>query len=420
MTKTLKTLVIGAGDRGNAWMQHAKTSNAGMEVIAVADTSKERRLKYANKFDVDYDKVFESGKEALDKKTKYDAVIIATPDATHRDLAVQALNQGYNVLLEKPMANTEQGCRDIVAAQKDSGTVLSIGHVLRYSDFFKALKDITDSGELGRLQDIDMTEEIANWHFAHSYVRGNWKDSNKSSPIILAKSCHDLDIISWLANSNAKSVNSEGSLRVFTPENAPKEARTRCTSGCPVECQYDARKVYLGDHTTTQSGAVRWPYSTISVDTSEEARKKAIQGTDYGKCVYMSRNNQPDNQNVSIDFENGVRANFRLRAWGNLSNRNVKLYFENGEVSGDLLSGNIKIQKYHGIRDIQDIREENIKNMNAHGGGDPYLIKNFADMIRNPNPENNRTSAELSLQSHLIGFAAEESRLLGKRVDLKK
>jgi len=418
MTKPLSTLVIGAGDRGNAWAHHAKASGAGLSIDAIAEPDDDKRQAYAEKHNISSQNIYDEGEEALNDGRDFDAVIIATPDKTHHAIAYQALRNNYNVLLEKPMATTEDDCIGIVEAQKKSGTVLSVAHVLRYSPFFQTLKDITNSGELGKLLQADLTEEIGHWHFAHSYVRGNWRNSEESSPVILAKSCHDLDILTWLADAQAGLVSSTGSLDFFNPDNKPDGATERCTDGCLVKkCIYDARQFYIGKHTIAKkSGEVRWPYAALSPETDPELRLHALKQSQYGECVFAGNNDVCDNQNVSIEFINGVRANFRLRSLGNMSNRQIRLYFERGELRGDLMKGKIERQTYHGDRDVNDVQEVTLKDMNAHGGGDGYLIKNFADMIRTGNTEGNKTSARQSLQSHLIAFAAEKSREIGEAI----
>ncbi|HJX50798.1 MAG TPA: Gfo/Idh/MocA family oxidoreductase, partial [Candidatus Nanoarchaeia archaeon] len=171
MTKPLTALVIGAGDRGDAWAKWAKESDSGIEIKAIAESNTQRRDEYTKKNNIPQDAAYETGDIALVEHNNYDAVIIATPDKTHRDLAVQALYYGYNVLLEKPMATNKQDCRDIVEAQKNSGKVLSIAHVLRYSPFFGFIKELSSNSSLGKLKEIDLTEEVGYWHFAHSYVR---------------------------------------------------------------------------------------------------------------------------------------------------------------------------------------------------------------------------------------------------------
>ncbi|HJX50800.1 MAG TPA: Gfo/Idh/MocA family oxidoreductase [Candidatus Nanoarchaeia archaeon] len=411
----LNCLIVGAGDRGNMFARFA--INYGAKIVAVADPIEKRRDLVADKCDIPTELMFEEGEDALNSGLPFDAVYIATPDKTHYKFAKLALINGYNVLLEKPMSTNPKDCIHLIKAQEKSGKSLAVCHVLRYAPFFQEIKKIIDSGELGNLLNIDLTEEVGYWHFAHSYVRGNWRREQDSSPIILSKSCHDLDLISWFVNSEPKNVFSQGSLRIFTKENAPKTSTERCTIDCPVkDCLYDARKFYLN-----HGVVVNWPYSTISPeDLSEEGRLKAIQEGEYGKCVFKCDNNVPDNQDVLIEFENGVKANFALRGGGDEPTRKILMQFERGEISGNLRKGKLNKIKYTGRRGEGEITEIDTQHLGSHGGGDPLLITAFLDNIRSQNFEASLTSAQKSLQGHLLAFAAEESRKSNKVLNYKK
>ena len=413
----LHCLVIGAGDRGTLFGGLAPTYNA--QVVAVADISEKMRDLMADRHDIPVERMFDSGEKALNSKLPFDAVYIATPDKTHFKLAKLALEKGYNVLLEKPMALKPNECLALIKAQEKAGKNLTICHVLRYSPFFQTIKLIAESGELGKILSINLTEDVGYWHFAHSYVRGNWRNESESAPILLAKSSHDLDIIAWLVDSTPLTVFSNGSLKVFKKENAPKTCSDRCID-CPIkDCLYDARKFYLN-----HKPPIRWPYTVISPeDTSEEGRLSAITGGPYGRCVFKCDNDVLENQDVVIEFENGVRANFSLRCGGEKTSRRIVVQFERGELSGNLSRGKINKIKYTGRRDEGMVEEIATGELGGHGGGDAFLVKNFFDSIASQNYQENLTSAKQSLQSHLIAFAAEKSRKdgkFGKVIDFKR
>ena len=194
------------------------------------------------------------------------------------------------------------------------GKVLSVCHVLRYTPFFSKIKELLDKGCIGRLISIQHNENVGYWHYAHSFVRGNWRNSEDSSPMILAKSCHDMDIMLWLAGADCRSISSYGSLTHFKSENAPEGAPYRCMDGCPVqnECPYYAPRLYLTENTS-------WPTSVISADTGIEARTKALREGPYGRCVYRCDNNVVDHQVVAIEFKNDVTAVFTMSAFTNIS-----------------------------------------------------------------------------------------------------
>lgn len=404
----LNILIIGAGDRGNLFANLAINYNA--KVVAVADPVQKRRELMAETCDIPLERIFSTGEKALKSGLPFDAVYIASPDKSHYRQAKLALKRGYNVLLEKPMSTTAKECINLIKEQEKSGKTLAIFHVLRYAPFFQEIKKILDSGELGKVLNIDLEENIGYWHFAHSFVRGNWRKEEGSSPIILAKSCHDLDIIAWLADSEPEMIYSTGSLKVFKPENAPATSTERCTDGCPVkDCIYDARKFYLNHK------EVKWPYRVISPeDTSESARLKALQEGQYGRCVFKCGNDVLDNQEVIIEFENGIKANFLLRMGGEQPTRRITIQCEKGEISGNLWKGKINKVFYTGRREEIVQEEISTEELGSHGGGDPRLVKDFLNTIRSQSHEESLTSAKKSLQSHLIAFASEISRKLGR------
>ena len=137
------------------------------------------------------------------------------------------------MLLEKPMATSEDECRKIVESVKRHKRILAVCHVMRYAPFFRKLKEIVQSGILGEIRAVRHIEQVGYWHQAHSYVRGNWRNADTSSPMILAKCCHDMDILLYLLERKCKKVSSFGSLRHFTPANRPAEATDRCLD-CPL------------------------------------------------------------------------------------------------------------------------------------------------------------------------------------------
>ncbi|MFW5847069.1 MAG: Gfo/Idh/MocA family protein [Nanoarchaeota archaeon] len=414
MKKKLDVLIIGAGNRGTGFANSVLNFKIPLKIKAVAEPISEKRKKYSKDYKISKKYLFETGEQALNKNLPFDLVYIATPDRTHVKLALQALDLGYNLILEKPMATNAEDCMKIIKSQEKTGKTLSIMHVLRYAPFFQKLKNIIDSRELGKLLSVDLTERIGYWHFAHSYVRGNWRQESESGPVILTKSCHDLDIISWLVNSKVKNLFSKGSLQFFKKENSPSGAKEKCLD-CPVKnCIYDAKEFYLTPKKE------EWPYNVISTDFSKKARINALRNTSYGNCVWKSDNDVCDTQDVSISFENGAQADFRLRFHGTETTRRINLVFEKGEINGDLQSGNILKTNYKGDREKDEVEKIEIKFKGGHGGGDSLLIKNITDALFEANPEKNLTSAEQSLQSHLLAFASEESRKTGKVIDFQK
>jgi len=418
----VEVLIIGAGNRGMyKFGELCKREDINMKVVGVADPDDEKREKMKKEHNIPEENCFKSGEQALKQKRFCDAVINATPDKKHHKISIMALEKGYNLLLEKPMATTAKDCVDIVNAQKKSGKVLSVAHVLRYSPFFQELKKFLDSKELGNMLDIELLEEVGYWHFAHSFVRGNWRKKKDSGPVILTKSCHDMDILTWLIGGDIGILSSTGSLKRFKRQHAPMGSTKRCTEKCKVKktCPYNAERFYLS---VKDPGSVKWPLNVISpIDKSIKARKKALKEGQYGRCVWKCDNDVCDNQNVNIDFLNGVNARFKLTAFGAESTRKIRIYLEGGEIHGDLGKGNIRIIKYKGIKGGDEIKNIEVSAKGAHGGGDEFLLKSFVKAISEKDKASNLTTAKQSLQSHLMAFAAEQSRLKkGDRINFQK
>src|SRR6056297_20545 len=410
----LKFLIIGAGDRGsNAYAKEIKENDLG-EIIAVADPNKRRSDEFKKRYDIKNKNCFASTSKALNEGLG-DIAIIATPDKTHRDIAVKALNEGYDILLEKPMGTTTKECLDIIEAQKKNGNILMLAHVLRYTRFYNKIKELIDKKEFGDLLKINYSEDIGNWHFAHSYVRGNWKNKESSGPIILTKSCHDMDIINWYMGEEIESIFSEGSLEFFKKENAPENSTERCIN-CPIkDCRYKAENIYL----LNKKQGINQLEKKISTEDTLEARKSSLEKTDYGKCVWKCDNNVCDNQDVIIKFKNGNQACFNLNIGPSLE-REIHLYFEYGKIIGFFHKGYIKKIEY-GTEPHSEKREKiEIPYKSNHGGGDKALLENLITTVKDNKINKNKSTAEESLISHLMAFAAEKSRIENKTIDFKE
>src|SRR5579883_346533 len=177
-----------------------------------------------------------------------DAVIIATPDALHLEPALAFAQQGYHLLLEKPMAPDPSSCRRIVEAALSAQILLAVGHVARYTHYTQRLKAAVDAGLVGDILSIQHVEPVGYWHYAHSFVRGNWRNEAQSSFMLLAKSCHDVDWLRYIMGCRCVQVSSFGSLQHFKHTTKPVEAgdALRCLD-CAYEphCPYSAKAFYL-------------------------------------------------------------------------------------------------------------------------------------------------------------------------------
>jgi len=419
--KPLGVLIIGAGNRGMyAFGELCKREDIDIKVLGVADPDEEKRKKMSEEHNIPEERCYKTGDEALRQEKFCDAVINTTPDKVHYEIAIKAIEKGYHLLLEKPMATSPQDCVDITNAQRKSDNVLTICHVLRYAPFFQEIKGIIESKELGKILSMDLLEEIGYWHYVHSYVRGNWRKKQSSGPIILTKSCHDMDILSWLLDKDVKSISSSGSRGYFRKSNTPRGAVDRCIKNCKVKktCPFNAERFYLHEKTPEE---VSWPTYVISpIDKTLKARKISLRTGPYGRCAYKCDNNVCDNQEVIIRFSGGVKARFTLSAFGPKPTRKIRIYLEKGEIHGDLSEGSIRKIKYSGVKEADEVMQIDVPFKDHHGGGDEFILKSFVKSIKTNNPKYNLTSAEETLKSHLMCFAAEESRLKGKLVNFQK
>ncbi len=401
--------IIGAGQRGNTYGDFLVNNPHEGRVIAVADSDPHRLHTTADKHGVPVAARFTTWESFMEARPEVDAVIIATQDRMHTAPTLRALAAGYDVLLEKPISPDPAECLAISEAAERHGRILTVCHVLRYTPFMTAVKRLLDEGAIGRLLSVQWTENVGWFHQAHSFVRGNWRNTAQSSPMILAKSCHDLDLLHWLAGSDCLRVSSFGSLGHFRPENAPPGATLRCTDGCPAEptCAYSALKLYHANGPGNMFNGI------VTPDTSAEGMLKALQEGPYGRCVYHCDNDVVDHQVVGLEYANGVTVAFTMTAFSKDVNRTAKLFGTEGEMRLDMNRNEIQINNFLGETTVVSPA----KLPGGHNGGDSALMRSFLAQIRTGNRTQGLTSARVSASTHLLAFAAEESRLTGRTVD---
>jgi predicted dehydrogenase len=342
--------------------------------------------------------------------------IIATGDPLHVEPALAALEAGYHVLLEKPIAPTAVECLRVVDAAERSGRILQIGHVLRYTAFYEKVAEVLRSGLLGDLVHLDMKEHVAFWHFDHSYVRGKFRSREIAAPLVLAKACHDLDLLVWFADRAPLRVASFGSLGHFASANAPEGAPARCIDGCPVqaECPHDAVRFYLGPDDEL---AKLWPWADLGGDPSREARRAALASGPYGRCVYRCDNDIADRQVLGVEFEGGLTASFTVHGHASEERRTLRATGTRGELRGVFQDGLLELTR-HGELGVDRIPLGAAPQAFGHHGGDGGLLDHFTRVVAGEGGEEIRASGRVSLASHLLGFAAEQARLSGSVVEL--
>ena len=406
----MNLILIGAGQRGMIYARYA--CQQGHPVVAVAEPDKARRETARTLLHIPEEKCFSTAEELLRLPRMADAAIIATMDRDHYSQAVAAMKLGYDLLLEKPISPDPAETLSIADTATGLGRRVVICHVLRYSPFFRKLREILDTGELGRIISIDHTENIGNYHIAHSFVRGNWRNEKLSSPIILQKSCHDLDLLLWLAGQSVRRIFSAGSLSFFRPENAPEGSAERCLD-CPAagSCRFDARKVYLpviGD----------WPARVLTEDQTEAGVLEALRTGPYGRCVFRCDNDVCDHQSVAMEFEDGATAVFTLCGMTDRMHRTIHIMCEHGEIIGDDDPGEILINRFRSCMTENSVQERILigQVQGDHSGGDVALMNAFLAA-----PEAGKvllSDITRSVESHLLAFAAEDSRHTGQAVEM--
>jgi predicted dehydrogenase len=459
MAEPITALLFGAGARGaEAYGPYALNHPDQIRFVAVAEPNLQRREKFAAMHDISGEFCFESWTDALDKEQIADVVVNCTQDQMHTESSIAAFELGYDMLLEKPIAHTLEDALRIVQSAERHERYLQICHVLRSTDFFRKLHEILQAERLGQIITISHRENVSAWHMAHSYVRGNWRREELSSPMILAKCCHDLDLLVWLTGRSPTKISSHGSLIHFKLENAPQGAPDRCTDGCPVAetCPFYAPAIYIDlmpfKHAVSQSSnplyrfagnfSIRnpelteaiaqmipqvrklteysgWPRSVICDKPGEkDALMIALQEGPYGRCVYHCDNNVVDHQVIAIEFEGGITATLTMHGHSHEEARTLRVDGSQASLLAKFGDTRTLIEIHdHRTMDVEHIDfPSNVENV-GHGGGDHGIMADFVSIMnRGKEPT---TRARESLESHFMAFAAEVSRHKNVVVDLQ-
>lgn len=418
--KTLKVVVVGAGSRGRGYSELMSQSEYPFEIAAVAEPIDDRREYMCKTHNIPKEMCFESWEPIFEKEKFADVAIIATLDRDHFAPAMAAVEKGYDLLLEKPVAPTPEECAIIRDAAKKKGVKVLVCHVLRYTVFFKKIKEMIDTGMLGRVMSIEHDECVGNVHQSHSFVRGNWGNSERSSCMLLQKCCHDLDILQWLLGKKCSKIQSFGSLTYFTRENAPEGSPERCIDGCPYadECYYNSVKLYYDDK---ENLWFRRAAAKSSTPTDEEV-EWALRNTQYGKCVYKCDNDVVDHQVVNMEFEDGAVVCFNMNAF-NKGDRHIRIMGTKGELWGNMSETTLTFFSFKDRKDIKIDPSETALGasiVSGHGGGDTGIVEVLYDYIVNDAEGDLVSEIGISVDNHMLVFAAEESRKTGAVVDVEE
>ncbi len=411
--KTYSVILIGAGDRGARYVHEMSKFPEKYKIVGVAETIEGRRKAIQEKFNIPDEMCFSSWQEILSKPKMADVAIIATMDNMHYEPAMKAIECGYDLLLEKPVAPTAKECTDIAIAAEKKGVKVLVCHVLRYTPFYKRVKEIVMSGTIGDVMTVLEVEGVGDIHYTHSYIRGNWHRDEVTSAMLLAKCCHDLDIIQWIIDKPCTKVQSFGDLTYFKSENAPEGAPVRCFDGnCPIAdtCPYNSEKIYCDENCTDWfKKACSKGFAKAELPTPEEI-KTALRVNDYGLCVFHANNNVVDHQVVNMEFEGGANANLIMNAF-NTGGRYIRIFGTKGELYANMSDKEITVNTFDDHRrNMVTVTETEESILGGHGGGDGGIVVELHEYLDGTYNGFCAADIKTSVANHLIGFAAEKAR----------
>jgi predicted dehydrogenase len=410
----VKIVLIGAGNRGRGvFGQYALNNPHRAQFVAVVEPDDEKRNAFAAEHKIPESGKYKTPEEFFKKSGRIaDAVIIATLESQRLNIILQAIDKKYNILVEKPLGCSMGEIIKITDAAAKFKGIFAVCHQMRYMAGYAAIKALLNSGRFGKIVAMQHSENLSYHHMAHSFVRGLF-NNDSMTPMILAKSCHDMDIMRYLIDKRPLKISSFGSLNYFKKENAPKGAPDFCLQGCPAykDCPYDVQKIYFNEG--TDSAYIR----QMGVIKNNDQLFQALLHNQFGRCVFKSDNNVVDHQVVQIEFEDGITASFQMAGHNFYERRITKLSLTNGEIYFDFNEGTIKACTF------SPISEDIIKPggmEGSHMGGDKAIMDAFVDAIATGEKGRIITPVEMSLDSHLMAFAAEKARLNNLVVDVKE
>lgn len=403
--RPVSVIVIGAGGRGNLYASYARNHRDEWKVVGVAEPIEYRNERMAKNYNIPDEHRFVTWEHVFDKPKFADAVIISTPDDLHYGPAMKALELGYDVLLEKVVAQTWRECKDILDLATKNDRIVAVCHVLRYAPYFRQLRHVVQSGMIGEIVSVQHLEPVDHIHMSHAFVRGNWGNSKKSNPMIMSKSCHDLDILRWVIGKPCRKITSFGGLRLFREEMAPPGSTARCTDGCAVEstCPFSALKIYQRENLFSK-------HHLHAADHSEASILKALKEGPYGRCVWRCDNDVVDHQVTNLEFDDNVTAAFSMEGLCSYEGRRTRVTGTQGDIIGDMRT--LDVFQFATRKRLRWSGGEG----GGHGGGDFRLVRDFVQAVSQQDASLLTSTLDASMESHLMGFKAEESRLQGGAV----
>ncbi|MGV9199019.1 MAG: Gfo/Idh/MocA family oxidoreductase [Promethearchaeia archaeon] len=446
----ITAVMMGAGTRGrHAYGAYGQRHPKRINFIAIAEPDIGKREKFQEEHNISDELAFKTWEDLLDQGKIADAAFICMGDRLHYEPAMKAMDLGYHLLLEKPIAPTLQQCQDLENKANQTGVIVQVGHVLRFHPFWKKVNEVIKSGRIGDVIHYEHSENVSYWHFGHSYVRGFYKNKAESNPLILAKSCHDLDLMYWNLGE-PQEVKAMGDLTFYKEENAPADAPDRCTDGCPhaEECAWYAPRLYMrgeelirigteSDSRLLRFGAnlalnhrkfvkflsffiprlrtvLNWQYFpaiALGADLSPEAKMKALREGQFGKCIYKCGNDVVDHIVATFQFPSGTTGTLTVHGLSEHEGRELRIFGTKGTLRGYFRHYGEKIWVTDFRYRNEEVVYESGASLESHGGSDFLLMDQFTAVLLGEKTaeEAGLTTLSSAMESHYMGFAAQNS-----------
>ncbi len=414
--KPITAVIVGGGHRSVIYADYSLTHPEQLKIVGIADPNPERREMCRLKYGFPAENCFENAAALAERGRIADAVINGTMDHQHFETSVPLLKLGYDMLLEKPFAVSKEEMDALMAVIREHGNRVMICHVLRYAPFYRSIKEKLLAGALGDIINIQMAEHVSYHHLSTSYVRGKWGNSKIcKTTMLLAKSCHDIDLMMWLMQPTLPAaVSSVGGKYQFRPENAPANAAERCVPDCPLvdSCRYSSKNLYLLHPNRWECYA--WADLESKKDATMEDRIASfMNGNPYNRCIYKCDNDVVDHQSVLIAFDSGATGTFNMVGGTAKSMRKIHITGTLGELYGVLDDNRYTLSRISALADSgfeDEIVDLSGENTEGHGGGDDALTQDFVNYLRTGEQSISCTAIENSVAGHLTVFLADQSR----------
>lgn len=419
--KQLTAVVVGYGGRGATYAKYAIDHPEELAIVGVADPNPMRRATAAQWHNIPEQHLYSTWEDLAAQPKMADFVILATQDNMHYEPALALIDKGYHLLLEKPMAPTPKECKEITEAAERKSVKVVVCHVLRFTTFWRTVKHIIDQGKLGKVMSIIGSENVGHIHQSHSFVRGEWRNTAESTCMIMAKCCHDMDILQWITGDKCTHVQSFGQLSHFRKENQPEGAPDRCTDGCPYAetCHYNAAKLYMEESSELWEWGRRAVAGTVDTPTAEQVQH-AIENGPYGRCVYACDNDVVDHQVVNLQYASGCTVSFTMSAF-NQGGRFIHIFGTEGELVCNRNQSELQLFSFDTMKwETIPVAEYGNTITSGHGGGDTGIMEDTLCLLRGDQPSDSVCEVRTSYENHLTGFAAEVARLENRVISIAK